>query len=243
MRTLSALVIGVAGLAVVTSGSTAARPPVAPQAEASAPAANERIERALQNRLACLGCHRIGDDGGAIGPTLNGLSARVDISHVEAMIRDPAGTVPGTLMPRQRMLDRDVRRLAEYLMSRTAPGSDAPVQPEAPAPIPSGRETDGEALYARHCASCHGAAGGGDGWNAPALPVPPTAHSDADLMSTRPDDTLYDGIAGGAWVLDGSPRMPAFADLLTPEQIRALVAHIRTLCACEGPEWSRGGVR
>ena len=243
MRTLSALVIGVAGLAVVASGSAAVILPTPLQAQALSAASSERIERALENRLACLGCHRIGDEGGVIGPTLNGLGSRVDVDHVEAMIRDPQGTLPGTLMPRQRMPDREVRRLAAYLMSRTSPGSDASVQPRAPTTIPSGQETNGAALYERHCAACHGDSGNGDGWNAPALPVAPTAHSDAALMSERPDDTLYDGIAGGAWVLDGSPRMPAFAELLTPDQIRALVAHIRTLCACEGPDWSRGGSR
>jgi mono/diheme cytochrome c family protein len=60
-------------------------------------------------------------------------------------------------------------------------------------------------------------------------------------MSKRADDTLFDGIYAGAWVLDGSPRMPAFGQLLATEDIRALVAYIRTLCSCQGPAWSRDG--
>ena len=60
-------------------------------------------------------------------------------------------------------------------------------------------------------------------------------------MSERPDDTLYDGIAGGGYILDKSPLMPAFSQLLSREQIRALVGHIRTLCACEQPAWARSG--
>jgi hypothetical protein len=36
-----------------------------------------------------------------------------------------------------------------------------------------------------------------------------------------------------------SPRMPAFGATLTSAEIRALVRHIRTLCRCEGPSWSR----
>lgn len=104
-----------------------------------------------------------------------------------------------------------------------------------------GDEEAGAALYARHCVACHGQTGQGDGWNAPNLPVTPTAHGDDELMGLRADDTLYDAIAGGGYVLDRSPLMPAFGQMLTPPQIRALVAHIRTLCACEEPAWARGG--
>ena len=60
-------------------------------------------------------------------------------------------------------------------------------------------------------------------------------------MSRRPDDTLFDGIHAGAWVLDGSAWMPSFGDLLTGNQIRSLVAYIRELCDCTAPAWSRRG--
>ncbi|HSM59389.1 MAG TPA: cytochrome c, partial [Longimicrobiales bacterium] len=105
-------------------------------------------------------------------------------------------------------------------------------------------ETDrgpGDALYGRHCAACHGPTGRGDGWNAPNLPVPPTAHADAGLMEGRADDALFDGIHGGARVLDGSPRMPPFGSLLGTGEIRALVATIRSLCDCSGPAWASDG--
>jgi hypothetical protein len=35
--------------------------------------------------------------------------------------------------------------------------------------------------------------------------------------------------------------MPGFGGVLEPAGIRSLVAHIRTLCSCEGPAWSRDG--
>ncbi len=60
-------------------------------------------------------------------------------------------------------------------------------------------------------------------------------------MATRPDDTLFDGIAVGGYILDKSHRMPGFGELLTSGQIRGLVRHLRTLCRCEGPAWSRDG--
>ena len=98
---------------------------------------------------------------------------------------------------------------------------------------------DGAALYAKWCASCHGATGRGDGVNAPNLPVKPTAHASREVMAARPDDSLFDTIAGGGAIMNRSPRMPAFGATLSPAEIRALVRHIRNLCGCQGPEWSR----
>jgi mono/diheme cytochrome c family protein len=198
-----------------------------------------RVERALENRLACRGCHRIAGRGGLIGPVLDGMADRAEPEYVASMIRNPATTVPGTLMPRQPMPEREVRRLAAYLMS--LPPVQATGTAQAAVALPPGAELDGAALYARHCAACHGDGGRGDGWNVPNLGVVPAVHADPEAMGARPDDTLYDGIAAGGFVLDRSPLMPAFGELLTPEQIRALVAHIRTLCACEQPAWAGAG--
>jgi mono/diheme cytochrome c family protein len=199
----------------------------------------ERTGRLLNDRLACMGCHRLGAVGGAIGPTFDGLAERVDEAYVLRMIRDPSSVLPGTLMPRQPMPEREARRLATYLMSTQAASTPPAAPMQAPPALPADGELNGASLYARHCASCHGTSGAGDGWNASNLPVVPTRHSDARVMSERADDTLYDGIAGGGFVLDKSNLMPAFAELLEPTQIRALVAHIRTLCGCAGPPWSR----
>lgn len=203
----------------------------------------ERTERFLTTRAACLGCHRLSGVGGAIGPTLDGVSDRLELEYVIRMIRAPRETLPGTIMPHQPMPEREATRLARYLMTRPPVGAMDPPSgaPEAPPALEPGQESDGEALYARHCAACHGGSGAGDGWNAANLPVQPTVHSDPRMMSVRPDDSLYDAIFAGGYVLDKSPLMPAFGNMLAPSQIRALVAHIRTLCACDQPAWARGG--
>ena len=112
-------------------------------------------------------------------------------------------------------------------------------------PSPVGANPSGapgaEQLYAHYCASCHGARGQGDGFNARYLPVPPAKHASAAAMAKRPDDALYDAIAAGGYVMNRSNRMPAFGETLAPAEIRALVRHIRRLCGCEGPAWSRDG--
>ena len=139
------------------------------------------------------------------------------------------------------MRTEDAELIASYLLE----GGQTWAAPE-PAGVPVAAVTDtlpdqaGSAqLYREHCASCHGREGRGDGWNAVDLRVPPTPHADSALMGQRADDTLFDGIHGGGWVLGKSAHMPAFGDLLTAGQIRALVAHIRELCSCRGPAWSR----
>ncbi|MBT8488417.1 MAG: c-type cytochrome [Gemmatimonadetes bacterium] len=199
-----------------------------------------RIERALERRFSCVGCHRIDGTGGLIGPVLDGLGERADFAYTVDVLRDPARTIPGTLMPHQPMPERESRRLAVYLLGlpeRPPPTGTA----EAPPVLEPGAEVDGAALYARHCAACHGETGSGNGWNASNLPVTPTAHADPTLMSERPDDTLYDGIAVGGFVLDKSNRMPAFGAMLSSTQIRALVGHIRELCDCSQPAWAGSG--
>lgn len=214
-----------------------------------------RAERLLETRYGCRGCHLVAGRGGSLGPPLEGLAERLQPDFVLRMILDPASAAPGSAMPRQPIPSRDAEILAAYLLRSEAPWAPAvdgpgrrpavlggaavgPGRDDAPAASPA---VEGATLYARWCAACHGPGGGGDGWNAEALSVDPTVHADAAVPSTRPDDVVYDGIHGGGWVLGRSPLMPAFGEFLSPAQIDALVAHIRTLCDCVGPPWSRDG--
>jgi mono/diheme cytochrome c family protein len=203
----------------------------------------DRTRRFLEDRLACLGCHRVAGSGGGIGPSLDGLAGRLEPSFVLEMVLDPQRAAPGSPMPRQPMPPREASRLTRYLLglggTRQPPVRASLADPGHPAWSAPADTTRGAVLYARHCAACHGPEGRADGWNAPNLPAPPAVHADSARMSARADDTLFDGIWAGAWVLDGSPRMPAFGGLLSAEDVRMLVGWIRRLCACSGPPWSR----
>lgn len=206
-----------------------------------------RAETYLRNRLACLGCHEWRGEGGVIAPPLDGVAARITPSAVSSTVHDPAGTRAGTSMPRSLfrpgILDEVVALLNSDDRRWQAPDSKVISWPERRAILQAVVATDsssgGRDLYRLRCAQCHGVEGNGAGFNAVRLPVPPTAHADSTVMSARPDDTLYDGIAAGGWVLDRSHRMPAFRESLTREQIQGLVTYIRELCRCSGPEWSR----
>jgi mono/diheme cytochrome c family protein len=77
--------------------------------------------------------------------------------------------------------------------------------------------TVGELLWQRNCARCHGTDGQGG------------REAQINFASGEWQDGIDDAaiartIAGGK-----PPTMPAFAELLTPEQIGELVEHVRTL--------------
>ena len=196
-----------------------------------------KAEWLLRNRLPCLGCHELGGEGGRIGPSLSALKGQRTPGHVYSMIRDPQGSI----MPRVPMNDRTLELIASYLVQRE-PAHGTP--PSTPADRPNNAQTGvTEALYARSCAPCHGVAGAGDGYNAPFLPVRPTAHADKAYMSRRPDDALFDAIYAGGFTMNRSNRMPPFGQTLAREQIWSLVRYLRVLCRCEGPAWSRDNGR
>jgi hypothetical protein len=58
-------------------------------------------------------------------------------------------------------------------------------------------------------------------------------------MARRSDDALFDTIFSGGYIMNRSNFMPPFGATLTRDEIRGLVGHIRTLCRCQGPAWSR----
>lgn len=205
---------------------------------ALSPFARAKAEALLADRLPCLGCHQLRGTGGTIGPNLTTVAQRRSRSYIEQMIRDPQRTVPGAVMPRVLMPDDWIELLADYLSGQRGADSEPSVSATS-TPAPSGLTS--QQLYARHCVSCHGATGNGDGPNAANLPVRPAVHANAAAMSLRPDDSLYDAIAGGGWIMGKSSRMPPYGATLAPDEIRGLVRHIRRLCQCEGPSWSRDG--
>ena len=130
-------------------------------------------------------------------------------------------------MPRVPMTQATLDLIASYLVQREPSQSPSPRTP-APDPGPTASNQAGvtEVLYARSCSPCHGVRGAGDGYNAPFLPVRPTAHADATYMSRRSDDALFDAIYAGGYIMNRSNRMPPFGHTLAREQIWSLVRYL-----------------
>ena len=207
---------------------------------ALSPFSMRKAETLLRDRWSCLGCHQLGDDGGRVGPRLDGIAHRLRPEHVRALVHDPGTLVPGTIMPASPEQSDRLDLVASFLLQRDAPWTGSERVAGLPVSLPADT-APGAATYAALCAPCHGVRGAGDGFNAPFLPVAPAAHSDSAAMSRRPDDTLYDGIHAGGWILGKSHRMPAFGASLDDRRKRELVEYMRTLCRCRGPAWSRDG--
>lgn len=94
-------------------------------------------------------------------------------------------------------------------------------------PIPPNRDSvaAGQALYTTHCASCHGAAGKGDGPVGVTLNPRPADLSQHAIPGVHSDAQLFE------WITDGFPgsRMPAFKTALSDTDRWNLVNFIRTL--------------
>jgi cytochrome c6 len=76
------------------------------------------------------------------------------------------------------------------------------------------------ALYKQKCAACHGADGKGETSTGKALKVKDFASEEVKKMS---DEDLSEAIS------KGKGKMPAYGKSLKPEDIKALVAYIRSM--------------
>lgn len=202
-----------------------------------------KAKKLLEEKLSCLGCHKLGNRGGRVGPDLSSLSRRLQPEYVYRIVMDPQRTEPRTVMPRVPMFP--VHRKTSALIIRYLVQQKEPPTPQAylslvenPITFPGGADR-GERLYRRYCAYCHGVEGRAEGYNAKYLPGAPTAFSNEAYLSQRPDDTLFDGIFSGGYILNRSAMMPPWGKTLSIADIQALVTHLRRLCRCQGPAWSR----
>lgn len=100
-------------------------------------------------------------------------------------------------------------------------------------PRPPGGAGRGERLYYAHCVECHGRDGRGS-WRAALFLLRPGDLADPGRMASHTDQYLFDVVKHGGASL-GRPGMPAFGYHLADEDIRILVAHLRTLAAPRRP--------
>jgi mono/diheme cytochrome c family protein len=87
----------------------------------------------------------------------------------------------------------------------------------------------GKKLYGQFCASCHGQSGKGDGPAAAALNPKPRDHTDKEYMSKLSDEHLMKVIKDGGASVGKSPLMPPWGASLKEDQIKDLIAYVRTL--------------
>lgn len=88
----------------------------------------------------------------------------------------------------------------------------------------------GRDLHYEHCAECHGHDGKAE-VIVMHMDEPPADQSDPGYMSKLNDQYLYLAICQGGEAVGKSIVMPGWGDMFTDQEIRALVAWIRTFSA------------
>jgi mono/diheme cytochrome c family protein len=96
--------------------------------------------------------------------------------------------------------------------------------------LPAGNADHGQNIYDQLCWRCHGRSGESDGPVSDAMNPRPRDLTDRTYMSTVSDEWLLTVIKHGGGSVCKSPAMMAFKDVLSDDDIRALVAYLRTLC-------------
>ncbi len=82
----------------------------------------------------------------------------------------------------------------------------------------------GAALYGANCLTCHGPQGHGDGVAGRSL-VPPPSDISLSAGMPMPDNFFYWSISDGGQAFGSA--MPAFRDVLKPEEIWAIISYLR----------------
>ncbi|GJL70654.1 MAG: hypothetical protein NPIRA06_32890 [Nitrospirales bacterium] len=127
--------------------------------------------------------------------------------------------------------NEDMAPLVDYLVTQnslqpfpTAPPVQRDDQKDTPdqSSIQSGDSQKGKSLYERHCVTCHGPGGKGDGPIGPVL-VPPAAN--LTLLGKQSDKTILDTLRKGR----PGTAMPAWEHDLNPQELNHLLSFLRTL--------------
>lgn len=209
--------------------------------------------KAVFHSAGCLGCHKVSGVGGDDGPDLTRAGekdpGRVDFSAVPGgrtlanwfaeHVRAPAAVVAGSLMPAAPVTSAEVGALTFYTLSlrrRDIPGSLLPRDRMRVTRFGE-REfsSDGATLFGTFCSGCHGREG--QGHRAPGMMAFPSV-ANPDFLAIAPDALIAETI------LRGRPgrRMRAWADGSTglrPDDIPALVSHLRALARVPAPTDAR----
>jgi caa(3)-type oxidase subunit IV len=126
---------------------------------------------------------------------------------------------------------------AQAAVARGIPGShgqevshDDAAPAAAPAPAPAAPAAfDAAGAYATTCATCHGAAGAGDGPLAANLTPKPANFTDPAFWSSRKDAELLKAIREGGAAVGKSAMMPAWGSMFDEAKATTLVTYLHTL--------------
>ncbi len=107
-----------------------------------------------------------------------------------------------------------------------------------PAPkdfVVKGDASKGKELFDANCALCHGSRGDGKGLGGRDLNPPPRNFTNAKDMQERSDWRLFRVITDGGEKNGLSSQMASYKNVLTEQNIKDIILHIRTFAKSEKP--------
>jgi mono/diheme cytochrome c family protein len=202
-------------------------------AKASINAGLEEVSGQLsfEKVLGCGGCHRRTSDGGLSGPELGSAAMRLSENWLSEFLTKSSEWSP-TYMPKMTMRPAQVVAVVGFIQSAAPRESSYDAQSVGQSVSSGGVPTERPVmLYQVYCSQCHGISGNGKGINAPYLLVAPRNHTSQEEMGHVTDEDIFTAIKFGGTAVGKSALMPSWSETLSDEDIRLLVAYVRSLSA------------
>ena len=119
----------------------------------------------VMNKISCLGCHQLNDEGGRIGPNLNRSFLNYKPEWIYAWISNPQFFRPNTKMPNLGLAPEEARAIASFLVSFLPEKEGEEIKFEVPEEwkqyfFTKGDPKRGEKIFndsegKANCAKCH----------------------------------------------------------------------------------------
>jgi len=100
---------------------------------------------------------------------------------------------------------------------------------ETKASVVRAKFEEGKVVFNERCAVCHGDQADGEGPMAKTISPPKPADFRREEYATMPVDSIRAVVVKGGAALGRNPRMPAWGEELSDEEIEAVVAFVRSV--------------
>jgi ubiquinol-cytochrome c reductase cytochrome b subunit len=194
-------IVGVGGLAVAAlisleiAGGLSA--PLRPASESNTLVQEgQRIYREIN----CSYCHSIRGVGGAVGPDLTNIGAKLSAEQLRQYLQSPSAMAPNTLHPKLQFSPEELRALVAYLSTLSAQVTYTTQAPN---------------LFLQHCSTCHMINGRGG-----------AVGPDLSSVGSRRTLQFLHAFIGDPRTYSPGTVMPTFKDQLSDAQIRDLAAYL-----------------
>lgn len=200
--------------------------------------------RAVFNGFGCSSCHRIGNQGGVLGPDLTFIGFRKSKEWLGLWLKNPHGWKNNTLMPNFNLAEGTRNDLVEYLAALRGQDFDGhrPWDAEHLAENPIER---GKVIFARAgCVGCHGVGGVGGypnnnvvGGQIPALIFVADGYSKDELKERIREGKVSD--KENPKLSAPMIEMPKWGEVLEEHEMDALVEYLYSIrpAKAAGEEW------